>query len=137
MNTNILDSKFKHHTWFKNTNLTKRQAIEYFAVCGDFMLDQKPSKIQSTNFFDPINYDPIIRYCSSKQGGTYKITEEEKEYYIQRKAFWDSYSKEIWEKWNNRGNYIEWLDFEREQKMLVPEYASYMDAYINKLEKVN
>jgi hypothetical protein len=127
-NINNLDSKFKHHSWFKKSELTKRQAIEYFATCSDFRLEKTPSKEQSTNLFDSINYDDVLVY-HAKTKSKYKMTQEEKEYYLQRKAFWDNYKKEIWDKWNNRGNYIEWVDFEREQYMLIPEYASYREAY--------
>ena len=137
MSNNILDTKFKHHSWFKNSGLTKRQAIEEFAYCGDFVLDKKPSKIQSDNLFDAINYESIIVYCSSKQRSTYRLTEEEKEYYLKRKKFWlkfnDRMNKEYEAKWMEKGQtatgYEQWREYEKSEKMKVPEYKSYIEAF--------
>jgi len=131
MNINILDTKFKHHSIFKGSNLTKRQVIEYFASSDEFRLDKIPAKIQSTNLFDPVVYEPILIYCG-KRKSTYKLTEEEKEYYLERRKFWLTFKDKInqeWENWGKNENYLKWLDYEIEQRMAVKEYADYMNAY--------
>lgn len=129
MNKNILDRKFRHHMWFKGSNLTKRQAIEYFASEGGFYLIEKPSKVQSNNLFDPIQYDTILK---SEERGTYKLTGKELEYYLQRKEFWKQFKVRIENEWNNWGkdaDYTKWLDYKYNQKILVKEYAEYDKAY--------
>jgi len=98
MKKSKLDNKFRHHAWFKE-GVTVRYALDNFAKTSDVYLSQKPSKHQSMRLFDPINYDDILtdgRY-------SYRPTEEEKEYYLERKAYWKE-QKEI--------KYNEWLDTE-------------------------
>ena len=108
----FLDKKFQHHSWFRE-GVTVKHALDYFAKCGDFYLDTKPSKKQSSRLFDDVNYDDILRY-SGKEKGLYKLTEEEKQYFIQQKSFWDKLKNDLWKQWqkeNPNGSYFDFLDF--------------------------
>jgi len=132
---NILDTKFHHHSWYLNCGLTKRQALEGMAETGDFRLDKKPSKNQSNNLFDEINYDDIICYCG-KEKGTYKVTEEEKAFFIERSNFWREYHKQIpsydeWKLQNGSSSYFNYLDWCNNEKMNIPEYADYETTFRN------
>ena len=83
---NSLDKKFKHRSWFKEC-VTVRYALDYFAKCGDFYLDKKPAKKQSAYLLDDIIYDDVLRYAG-KEKGTYRLTEEEKNYFLDRQQYW-------------------------------------------------
>ena len=107
---NELDKKFRHHAWFKNCNLTRRQAIEYFAHSGDFWLTQKPSKSQSEYLMNEPLYDDVLK--GAEDGRTYCMSKEEIEYYIKRRDFWNSFFK---------------IHGYNDDKS-VPEYADYRKA---------
>lgn len=99
MKKDILDRTFRHNSWFKE-GVTIRYALDYFAKTNDFTLDKKPSKIQSDKLFDDINYDDILKY-RGKEKGTYKLSQEEKEYYLERKEYWNEQKKIEEQKWLN------------------------------------
>ena len=108
----FLDKKFQHHSWFKE-GVTVKHALDYFAICGDFYLDKKPAKKQSSNLFDEVIYDDILKY-SGKERGSYRLTDEEKEYFLQQKTFWDKLKKDLWEQWkkeNPEGSYFDFMEF--------------------------
>jgi len=88
----FLDRKFQHHSWFKE-GVTVGYALDHFAKSGDFVLDKKPSTKQSSRLFDPIVYDDILRY-TGKEKGIYRLSAEEKDYFLQRKEYWKQ-QKEI------------------------------------------
>ncbi len=89
----FLERKFQHHSWFKE-GVTIGYALDYFAKCGDFYLDKKPSKKQSSNLFDETQYDDILRYAG-KEKGSYKLSADEKEYFLQRKEYWKQQKKSM------------------------------------------
>lgn len=86
-----LDKKFSHHLWYKGESMTKREAIKEFARNDDIHLTQKPSKKQSDNLFDPTEHDDILRASR----GTYRLTQEEKEYYMKCKEAHDNICKSV------------------------------------------
>jgi len=90
-NDKILDTKFVHHSWYRNTKSgpykTKREALDEMAKSNDFVLDKKPSKTQSNNLMDDINYDDILRY-TGKEKGTYRLSEVEKKYFLERSEYY-------------------------------------------------
>lgn len=105
---NILDRKFVHHAWFKGSNITRKQAIEYFASnFGDFTLKRKYYKIQADNLLDNIEYDYIL--YGSEDGRSWRISNEEAAYYLSRVEFY----KEFWK----THNFSELLN--------IPEYKEY------------
>jgi len=131
---NILDKKFKHHRWYKNQGLTVKQALEGIAECEDIYFTHKRSKIQSDNLFDKTNYDDVLTDRSS----TYRLTNEEKEYYFGRKEFWENFKKEMNKEYSNNWidkDYMEWGRYKEEQKMKVKEYAEYKEAYNKNKQK--
>ena len=94
MKKNILDRKFKHHKWFKE-GVTVAHAIDYFAKSGDFYLSQKPSKKQSSGLFDDTIYDDII----TDGRCTYRMTQEEVDYYLERKDYWKAQKEKEHQEW--------------------------------------
>lgn len=94
MKRSKLDNKFRHHKWFKE-GVTVRYALDYFAKNGDVYLSKKPSKKQSMGLFDTILYDDILTdgKCS------YKLTEEEKNYYLERKKYWKTQKELEYQQW--------------------------------------
>ena len=70
--TNIIETDFKHPTWFTQRNeitnvcgpyLSKKCALQYFASCGDF-----------------INDNNVLRY-TGKEKGSYRMNKTEVEYF--------------------------------------------------------
>lgn len=109
MKKNILDRKFIHHAWFTNSNLTRRQAIEYFASCvGDFSLMKKNKATDS--LLEDNGYDYILHGYEDNRN--WKMTEEEATYYNQRVQFYQEF----------------WKDHSFEDRKLIPEYADYIVA---------
>jgi len=88
-NERELNKKFQHHSWWRGQGLTKRQVLDRMAKSGDFYIGKKPkpSKYQSSYLLDDILYDDIIKYAG-KEGGTYKISQIEKEYFLSRKKYY-------------------------------------------------
>lgn len=89
MSKHFTEKRFKHHFWFKEGK-TVGYVLDYLAkmtVAGDFELVQKPAKKQSEYLFDDTIYDDIIRY-KGKECGSYKLTQEEKKYFLDRCDYW-------------------------------------------------
>lgn len=127
---NVLDKKFSHARMFKGSNLTRKQAMEYFAQNRDTTLSKKPSKIQSSNIFDPTQYDDIL-VC---EGYQYRLTQEEKEYYLERFEFWEKWyqmNEAEYLDFGHKMKYDEWLEYEKSEKMKVSEYAEFWNAFKN------
>jgi hypothetical protein len=122
----ILDKKFIHHMWYKHSGLTIRQALELLATEGGISIRQKERKAkknESINLFDPIKYDD---YLISDERGSYRLTEIEKEYYLQRMEIHKNLQKrfnEEYEKFGKDMNYCEWAEYKRNERMKIPEYA--------------
>lgn len=93
---NFLDKKFKHNTWFKE-GVTIGYALDYFAKTSDFCLDKKPALKQSENLLDAVVYDNVI--TDGKH--FYRLSKEEKQYYLERKEYWEEQRKMEEEKWLN------------------------------------
>lgn len=109
MKKKILDRKFTHHAWFTGSNLTRRQAIEYFASCvGDFSL-KKRNKVSDILFSDD-GFDYVLR--GSEDGRSWTMTVEEAAYYMERLSFWKEY----------------WKSHSFSDRTLVPEYMNYVTA---------
>lgn len=109
MSKNILDRKFTHNAWFTGSNLTRRQAIEYFAsCCGDFTL-KKQNKTSDVLLSDS-SFDYVL--YGNEDNRNWKMTEQETFYYIKRLEFY----REFWKNHN----------FEDRKK--IPEYADYIAA---------
>lgn len=83
-----LNKRFSHHSWFKDGKTTIKEAFDYFAQSGDFRLDKKLAKAQSSSLMDDVNYDAVLKY-TGKEGGTYKLNELETEYFLERKEYWN------------------------------------------------
>ena len=96
MTKSILDKKFRHHSWFKEGK-TVREAIDYFAKSGDFYLSKKPSKKQSDRLFDDTIYDNTITDGRS----SYRISQEEIEFYSERKQYWKEQKEIEYQNWLN------------------------------------
>lgn len=105
---NPLEKKFKHSSWFKE-GVTVAYALDYFAKTSDFYIKQKPSKQQSSNLFDDINYNDVITdgHC------IYRLTQEEKDYFLERKEHWKK-QKDIKEQ--------EWLNTEIDVEKKLSNY---------------
>ncbi|MGV8131846.1 MAG: hypothetical protein ACP5N7_07140, partial [Candidatus Pacearchaeota archaeon] len=88
---NILDTRFSHRQWFADRKLTKREALDEFAKSPDFYLDKKPAKKQSDNLLDDWIYDETLNYSGSKQ--TYKLSPEEKTYFLERQKYYQEQRK--------------------------------------------
>ena len=92
----FLGKRFKHRTWFKE-GVTVGFALDYFAKTSDFYLNKKPSLKQSGNLLDAIIYDDTI----TDGRCFYRLSEEEKQYYLERKEYWKEQRKLEHEKWLN------------------------------------
>src|SRR5574344_738244 len=97
MKKNNLDKKFTHSCWWKGSNLTRRQVIEWAASTkaspnGIYLL-KKQSVIPNDNLFDPIEYKDYY-VLKSDERGSYRLSEEEYFYYNERKSFWDKWTDE-------------------------------------------
>ena len=79
----FLEKRFRHRTWFKE-GVTVGFALDYFAKTSDFYLNKKPALKQSGNLLDAIIYDDTITDGRS----FYRLSEEEKQYYLERKEYW-------------------------------------------------
>lgn len=126
-----LDKKFIHNKMFKNSGLTRKQAMEYFAQNRDTGLSKKPSKIQSTNLFDETVYDDIL-VC---EGIQYRLTIEEYNYYLERFEFWNNWYIQINLDYVNFGkdmHYNEWDNYEKSKRLEIAEYKDYYDKMYNK-----
>lgn len=91
---NFLNKKFKHKTWFKE-GVTVKFALDYFAKTNDFYLERKPALKQSGRLLDVIIYDDII----TDGRCFYRLSEEEKQYYLERKEYWKNQKileEEMW-----------------------------------------
>lgn len=101
----ILNTKFRHPAWFQGESLTKKQALEYFACSFDFYIKPKRGKERNPSAEDYVLF-------GAEDGRTYRLLPEEREYFLQRKAFWtDFFKTHNWE-----------------EKNTVPEYADYLLA---------
>jgi len=102
--TPFLDTIFRHHSWFVGGNKTKAEALDYFAECGDFRLDKREDKKQykEENFslLSPIVYDDVLYYIG-KEKGFYRLTEEEKIYFLERKNHHSKIKEEKYLQWIN------------------------------------
>lgn len=91
---NFLNKRFKHNTWFKE-GVTVGYALNYFAKVSDFYLDKKPALKQSENLLDAVVYDDVI--TDGKR--FYRLSKEEKQYYLKIKEYWKeqkSLEEETW-----------------------------------------
>lgn len=73
-----LDSKFRHHAWYKGAGLTKRDALKNIHAYPDIYLSRKPAKNQSDYIFADVIYEDVLtdgRY-------TYKLKDYELKYYL-------------------------------------------------------
>ena len=91
-----LEKKFKHRTWFKE-GVTVGFALDYFAKTSDFYLNKKPALKQSGNLLDAIIYDDII----TDGRCFYRLSEEEKQYYLERKEYYKEQRELEYKKWLN------------------------------------
>lgn len=134
----ILDKRFRHHKWFKE-GVTVRHALDYFAKSNDFHLSKKPSRKQSDKLFDDIIYDNVL----TDGRGNYRISQEEMDYYLERKEYWKNQKKieqqqwldsevdldkELWHLYNNTH-----YDLSRAEKNL--HYWKYEDKN-NEVDKI-
>ena len=125
---NILDKKFSNGIWFKGQGLTRRQVLEW-ASTGEsgISLIKKPALQQDDNLFSDTIYDYVLK--SDERGG-YRLTQEEYNYYIQRKEFWDNwrvtekpkYSEDI---------YPIYYELVKKSMLKVPEYADFYNSFKN------
>lgn len=93
----ILNKKFKHHKWFLE-GVTVAYALDYFAKHGDFYIGKKPARKQSDNLSNDIVYEEVLMYKGDRS--TYKLNEVEKNYFLERKEYWDRKRKEESEQWD-------------------------------------
>ena len=84
----FLEKRFRHRTWFKE-GVTVGFALDYFAKTSDFYLNKKPALKQSGNLLDAIIYDDTI----TDGRGFYRLSEEGKQYYLERKEYWKEQRK--------------------------------------------
>jgi|GEM_PF-1277365 len=129
---NILDKKFSHSRWFKGHGLTRKQAIEYFASNGGFIVIQKPSLKQSDNLFDDIKYDYVLK---GEEGGSYRLTDEEHKYYLERKEFWNNWRDTVEPKYEKGMDYLEYNQMILNAMLQVKEYADYNNAFLSSFNK--
>lgn len=115
MKKDILDKKFRHHSWFKQ-GVTVRYALDHFARSKEAVLGRKRSRKQSNELFAPIEYDEVL--TDGKM--SYKICEEEKEYYLERKKYWDEQKEIEKQKWLDSE-----VNFDKEVKILASGYTDW------------
>ena len=120
MKKELLDRKFIHHSWFVKQGVTRKFAMDYFAKSCDFSLAQKPAKKQSNNLLADIIYDDVITdgHC------TYRLSCEEKKYYLERKEYWNKQKKIESEKWLSSK-----IDFNTELKIYLSGNGNYDIEY--------
>lgn len=106
-----LDKPFKHNHFFKGSNLTRKQALEYFAAhYGDFSL--KVDKVYNDIADD--DYTIKCRLIDYNSGYSFEINEDELDYLTIRRQFYKNFLQ-------NNGKLKD-----------VPEYADFLKALKNK-----
>lgn len=98
----MLERKFIHHSWFKEGR-TRAYALDYFAKSLDFELVELTEK------------DIITDGCFS-----YKLNEEEKQYYLERRDYWKKVNDLKNEEWLNAD-----IDFDIKLKKFLCGYSPY------------
>lgn len=110
---NILDRKFVHHAWFLKSNITRKQAIEYFAAhYFDFQLKQKVKGNSLDNLLDDAEYSTVL--YGDEDGRTWTMTDEEVQYFKQRVQFYKEF----------------WKEHCSDDLNSVPEYQEFTKAFI-------
>lgn len=119
---NFLEKKFNHRTWFKE-GVTVSYALDYFAKTSDFCLSQKPALKQFENLLDNIVYDDVI----TDGRCFYRLSEEEKQYYLERKEYWKNQRKIEYQEWLNKE-----IDKEKELSSYLCGNSNYDVEYAEK-----
>jgi len=128
---NNLDTKFKHKTWYKNSKLTWKDFLELAAESSSFYISKIPSRNQSDHLFDNLTYEIVLKEESSKC--YVRLTEEQYQYYIQRKQFWKNWHKEFTKK-NFNGVYdFNYIQEEGDAKRKVKEYLEAISKVVPKI----
>lgn len=127
----VLNTKFKHRTWYKDSNLTWKEFLELASESLSFYVDKIPSKNQSDCLFNDLNYDVVLK---NETGKSYvRLTKEQYEYYKQREQFWKNWH-ENYSRNNFKGRYdFDYIQAENKAKEEVKEYA----IAISKIVKYN
>lgn len=128
MKKNILDKKFNNGIWFKGQGLTVKQVLEWAASDNTWIIE-KPSLKQSSNLFDPIKYDYVLK---AEERGSYRLTDEEYNYYMQRKEFWKQWNETEKPKYSE-DIYPVYYKMVQDAMMKIPEYADYYKAFSDSL----
>lgn len=112
-NTDVeLNKLFRHNSWFKGQKKTISEALDYFAETGDFYVKKEPSKTQSNYLLDDVIYD-VFLYYSGKDGGRYKLSKNELNYFLKRRKYW----KDKREKYRER-DLLKKIDLKEELRKL-------------------
>ena len=116
-----MNRKFKHHTWYKGSNLTVKQFLELAAEDKGFFLKQIPKKEQSNNPFEHLKYKTVI---ANESGGIYNLSKDEIFYFSERRNFWEQWHNDFLKN-NFKGHYnYEYICKENTAKLKVIEYAN-------------
>ena len=90
---NSLDRKFHHKIWNLDRDWTVREFLDEAAYSGNFFVDKKISRRQSENLMDEINYNYVL--VSDEGPGTFKLTEEQRLFFEERRAEYKRQWKEF------------------------------------------
>lgn len=90
MTNTILDTRFKHSSWFKGQKLTVHEALEHLAESQCYYIEPKMKK--ETDLFNP-EYDYYLRYANTKYRSKYKLTQEEMDFFNERSEFYYAKNK--------------------------------------------
>ena len=119
---NFLEKRFNHRIWFKE-GVTVGYALDYFAKTSDFVLREKPALKQSGNLLDNIVYDDVV----TDGRCFYRLSEEEKQYYLERKEYWKNQREIEYQKWLNTE-----IDKEKELSSYLCGNSNYDVEYAEK-----
>ena len=88
-----LDRKFTHHAWFLKSNITRKQAIEYFAAhYSDFHLKKKAKRNSCDNLFGDTEYVAVL--YGDEDGRSWIMTDDEAQYFEKRVRFYREFLKD-------------------------------------------
>lgn len=126
MKKSCLDKRFTHHKWFLE-GVTVRYALDYFARTGFYLekkLKRKRNKREANLFATTADYDDVLRSCDYRDRSTYRVNEEEKEYFLEQVQYWKEETERKNEEWLSTE-----VDLDQALKRLVSSNSYYNVKY--------
>ncbi|MCA1064816.1 hypothetical protein QTG56_24740 (plasmid) [Rossellomorea sp. AcN35-11] len=126
---NFLEKEFKHHKWFLG-GVTVGYALDYFAK-GEGYLDKKLTPKKEMSLFEEDNYDDVLRSSDYRDRATYRLSKEEKAYFLERVEYWRERKEREHKEWLETE-----IDLEKGLKRLLAGNSYYDVSYAERQRDV-